>query len=322
MDKFDRFQLLHRQFRSHRKPIKLSRLAELLECSEKTVIRTIGQMRDYLGAPLVYSNEHRGWHYSGEDKQLYELPGLWLTSSELQSLAMLLQLLDTFANGLLNQELGEIDSSINALLQARGIDRALFESHIKVIPVSSRYVSNKRFASVCEALLNQKQLQLTYLSYNKKASTRTVSPQTLVYYRENWYLDAWCHLRKELRTFSLARMQQVSVSPEQALSINNTELKAHFSESYGIFSGTAKFSAELRFSAQVSNEIALQQWHPKQEARWDGAEFCLSIPYSDHRELVQDILKHTPNVIVEAPETLKAEVLKRLEEGLAQYRNL
>ncbi|WP_232059093.1 HTH domain-containing protein [Kineobactrum salinum] len=46
MDKFDRFQLLHRQFRSHRHPIPIATLAARLECTEKTVKRAIESMRD------------------------------------------------------------------------------------------------------------------------------------------------------------------------------------------------------------------------------------------------------------------------------------
>lgn len=105
MDKFDRFQLLHRLFRQHRKPIPLTRLAELLECSEKTVKRAIDNMRDYLDAPIEYFSDAKGWAYAPADQGRYELPGLWLTSTELQSLALLLQLLDGFGNGLLNREL-------------------------------------------------------------------------------------------------------------------------------------------------------------------------------------------------------------------------
>lgn len=53
MDKFDRFQQLHRIFTSHRRPIAVAALAVKLECSEKTVKRAIEQMRDYLNAPAL-----------------------------------------------------------------------------------------------------------------------------------------------------------------------------------------------------------------------------------------------------------------------------
>ncbi len=53
MDKFDCFQLLLRQFRSHRYPIPLKMLAENLECSPKTVQRTIDQIIALLSGMLI-----------------------------------------------------------------------------------------------------------------------------------------------------------------------------------------------------------------------------------------------------------------------------
>jgi proteasome accessory factor C len=125
LDKFDRFQLLRRQFRQHRKPIPIARLAALLECSEKTVKRAIENMRDYLDAPIEYVPEAKGWAYVADEQGHYELPGLWLTSAELQSLALLLQLLESFGNGLLNQELVVVDCSRHRAQRLRSTHQSI-----------------------------------------------------------------------------------------------------------------------------------------------------------------------------------------------------
>lgn len=319
MDKFDRFQLLHRYFSSHRRPVATRRLAELLECSEKTVKRSIAQMQDYLGAPIQYFPEEKGWHYANKDQQLYQLPGLWLTGSELQSLALLLQLLDTFGNGLLNDELGAINRNVEKLLAARGIERDAFEHHIKVLPLNNRYIANLLFAQVCEALLTKQRLKIRYSSYNQRRTDREISPQTLVYYRENWYLDAWCHLRNDLRTFSLARIERLVPQQQPSLAVAPEKLHSHFSQGYGIFSGPATRQAVLRFGPAIAREIAMQQWHPEQSGEWDGGDYRLTVPYSDDRELVQDILRHVPNVYVESPTTLRKAVQERLRAGLEVF---
>lgn len=320
MDKFDRFQLLHRQFRLHHKPITLARLATLLECSEKTVKRAIDNMRDYLDAPIAYFPEAKGWGYVQQEQGHYELPGLWLTSAELQSLALLLQLLDSFGNGLLNQELSVIEQSISKLLAARGIERSAFDQHIKVLPLSNRYIASQLFAQVCEAILTKRRLSISYCNYQQQMSRREISPQTLVYYRENWYLDAWCHLRHGLRTFSLARLEKLNILNERALPVSGEELKAHFSEGYGIFSGAAKYMATLRFSPELAHEIAMQQWHPEQIGVWDDREYVLSLPYSDERELIQDILRYSPHVTVEQPSELRQAVCARLQQAIELYQ--
>ncbi len=319
MDKFDRFQLLHQIFKAHRRPVAIRRLAEKLECSEKTVKRTLYQRRDCLAAPIQYFPEQKGWQYDGSANELFELPGLWLTSDELQSLALLMHSMENFGKGLLRSELLVIDQQIDRLLKARGIDRSAFDQQIKVLPMAGRQITNHTFIAVSEALLHKKQLEVQYLSYSQQKTQRTLSPIKLVYYRENWYLDAWCHLREAMRTFSLARIERLQTTRQPAKVVPHEKQKAHFEQSYGLFAGPAKQTATLRFNAEIAREISLQSWHPQQVGEWDGDNYLLSFPYSDERELLQDILRHIPNIYVEAPAQLRKAVHKRLQAGLELF---
>ena len=49
---------------------------------------------------------------------------------------------------------------------------------------------------------------------------------------------------------------------------------------------------------------------------WEGDEYLLSIPYADDRELIQDILRHSPNVYIEAPAALRKKVQTKLQDAL------
>ena len=320
MKTLDRLQQLHRLFKSHRRPVSLAKLAERMECSEKTVRRAIDDLKDYFAAPLEYFIDGNGWQYVAQDGEQFELPGLWLTSGELQSLTLLLHVLENFGSGLLNQELAAVEKEIHKLLEARGISPSAFVEHIKVLPLGNRHVPGKVFQAVGEALLERQQILIRYKSYSHQLSTRTISPQTLVYYRENWYLDAWCHLRNDLRTFSLARVVSVVSNGEKAAEIAREQLQQHFTESYGIFAGKGKHTAKLRFYPEVAREIALQQWHPQQIGTWDGDDYLLSFPYSDSRELIGDIMRHLPNVVVEAPVSLRRAIYNRLLGAMDLYK--
>lgn len=318
MTKLDRLQQLHRLLKSHRRPIPLAKIAERLECTEKTARRLIGDMQMYFNAPIDYFQTEKGWQYAPE--QEFELPGLWLTSAELQSLTLLLHVLENFGSGLLNDELATVEKQIHRLLEARGISPGAFVEHIKVLPLGNRHVPNKIFQEVGEALLQRQQLIIRYKSYTHQISTRSINPQTLVHYRENWYLDAWCHLRNDLRTFSLARIETVEKSPSAAIEISSEQLKQHFSESYGIFAGKGGHTAKLRFYPEIAREISLQQWHPQQKGEWDGNDYLLSFPYSDSRELLGDIMRHLPNVAVEAPSSLRNAIYQRLRGAVELYK--
>lgn len=316
MDKFDRIQKLHRILRSHRYPVPKRILAEELECSERQVIRLIETMQLTLDAPLEYDRASRGWHYVEDTDSRFELPGLWLTADELQSLSLLLNLLENLGNGLLNDEIGVIEREVHKLLKARKITPSAFADHIKVLPLAHKPLPGRLFHKISEALLRRRRLNIRYVSYTGEQTDRDISPQTIVHYRENWYLDAWCHLRAGMRTFSIARVTAAEMLREPAKQIDKTTLHNYFTNGYGIFSGRAKHTARLRFMPEIAREIARQQWHPEQQGEWQGKSYLLTLPYSDDRELIQDILRHSPHVYVEAPYKLRKKVQNKLQQGL------
>ena len=147
-----------------------------------------------------------------------------------------------------------------------------------------------------------------------------MSPQRLVHYRENWYLDAWCHLRKGLRSFSMDCVSDAQIRAAKAIDVPDAELDAMLGSGYGIFSGREVTWAKLRFSPVAARWVAAESWHPKQRSRYEAdGSYVLEVPYSDDRELLRDILKHGPDVEVLAPEPLRARVRKALEDAAQRY---
>jgi predicted DNA-binding transcriptional regulator YafY len=138
-----------------------------------------------------------------------------------------------------------------------------------------------------------------------------------VHYRDNWYLDAWCHLREGLRSFAVDGIRRAEILESHARDIPEKTLDAMLGAGYGIFSGHSLNWAKLRFSPERSRWVALEQWHPKQRGKLmrDG-RYQLEIPYADERELVMDILRHVPEVEVLAPDSLRAKVVEKLRAGL------
>ena len=76
----------------------------------------------------------------------------------------------------------------------------------------------------------------------------------------------------------------------------------------------------LRFSATSARWVADESWHPEQKGHFEDGYYVLEIPYSDSRELVGDILRHGPEVVVISPPALREEVSRRLETALGQYQ--
>lgn len=316
MKKIDQIQQLHRLLKSRRYGLSKNGLCQELECSNSTITRLIEDMRNFFHTPIEYSPSKHSYYY-GADNQ-FELPGWWLTASELRGMASILTLLKEMQSGLLGSELEAISASVQQFLQAHHINVEDIAERIRIIPHAKRELNHKIFDVLMRGLTEQKQIHIQYQSGNEQKSQRTLSPQTLVYYRDNWYLDAWCHTKQALRTFLVSRIQRALLQKDTALSIDRDQRKEYFTQSYGIFSGEPTNLAEILINPPSALQISQQQWHPQQQGQWQDENYLLSIPYSDARELLKDLLFHAPDVKVIAPDSLKQEYKKRLQQALAK----
>ena len=142
------------------------------------------------------------------------------------------------------------------------------------------------------------------MTHISKHLTAWIIPQ-LIHYRDNGYLDAYCHTRNDLRSFSVERIHQAQVLKQAARDVPEKELDGHFAAAYGIFAGTPAHTAVLRFTPERARWVAEEHWHPQQKGHFlEDGSYELRLPYADPRELVMDILKYGPDVEVIGPEKL------------------
>ncbi|MGH8548298.1 MAG: helix-turn-helix transcriptional regulator [Methylococcales bacterium] len=324
MKRFDRIFALDMLLKQRRTPVPLSNIEQILECSPATAKRAIQALRDYLNAPIEYDREQRGYYYqpSADGEIRFELPGLWLNDSELYALLASYQLLSNIQPGLLEEHIAPLRARIEKLLDSGPLKSSIEAGRrIRILQLAARPANLENFRNITLAVIARKRLKILYHGRALDRTTeRSVSPQRLVYYRDNWYLDAWCHLRSALRTFSVDRIQPLACPDTPADEIPDETLDCFQADSYGIFSGTPEHRALLRFTPKAARWVADESWHPQQQARIlkDG-ELELHIPYGNPTELIMDILKYGSDVEVLAPETLRTAVADRLREALKRY---
>ncbi|MET0123038.1 MAG: WYL domain-containing transcriptional regulator [Candidatus Thiodiazotropha sp. 6PLUC9] len=322
MDRFDRIFELNRIFQAARYPVSRQRLEQELECSRATVKRLIEEMRLYLNAPIVYDRKQNGYRYDAAESEMYQLPGLWFNASELQALLTVQQLLADIQPGLLDNHLQPLRRKIDQLLSRQPGQAEPLSRHIRLLKAAAR-PAGLHLTLFASALSAGHRVDFKY--YNRGTddfTQRQVSPQRVTLYRDNWYLDAWCHLRDGLRTFALDAMSEVNESQQQAVEVEVKQLEAHFSEAYGIFSGPAKHQAVLRFSKQRARWVANEQWHPQQKSQWlEDGRYELSLPYANPEELIMDLMRYGADVEVVSPAELRKEIETRFRLAAAVYKN-
>lgn len=321
MDRLQRIYKLHSVISARRHPVPRTTLEQELECSRATVKRIIQEMKLYFGAPIEYDRERNGYYYDLKPGETFELPGLWFNAEELYALLTTQQLLEQAQPGLLDSHLKPIKDRLEKLLASGQLGSSEIARRVRILRMAGRNNSGEHFQAVAGALLQRKRLAIRYHSRSDDTETqREISPQRLTHYRDNWYLDAWCHQRNALRSFAVDRLREAKALEKRARDIPDKELDAHFASSYGIFAGKPRHTAVLRFTSARARWVAEEQWHPQQRGRMlKGGGYELRIPYSDSRELVMDILKHGAEVEVIGPPPLRDEVASQLRLGAEQY---
>lgn len=323
MDRTERFYRID-QLLGERRVVPFALLQERLGVSRATVKRDLEYLRNRLNAPIVWDRDLGGYRFAESDRSggQYELPGLWFNASEIHALLTMQHLLSNLdAGGLLGPHIQPLLMRLRSLLGSDDSSGGEIQKRIRILGMAARKMALDHFALVGSALLRRKQLQLIYHVRSRDELTeRDVSPQRLVHYRENWYLDAWCHVRKELRSFSIDAIRRVEVLELPARNVPEKTLDAVLGAGYGIFSGRKVQWAKLCFSPSRAQWVAVEQWHPRQKSTFiDDGSYVLEIPFSDSRELVMDILKYGADVEVLAPESLRRKVCQTLRESLLRY---
>lgn len=293
-----------------------------LQISASTLKRDIALLRDQMNMPVAFSSE-RGGYVLDASQQLvgpqYELPGLWFSAEEIHALLTMQHLLAHLdAGGLLGPHIEPLRKRLAQALGSGAPVPADVARRVRVLTVGARKLNLPHFQAVGSALLRRQRLVIDYQGRGAgQRSEREVSPQRLVHYRDNWYLDAHCHWRQALRSFSVDAIQRVRIVERPAIDVPEPELDTVLGAGYGIFAGREVQWATLRFAPERARWVAAETWHPQQVGRWDAdGRWLLSLPFSDPRELAMDVLRHVPEVEVLAPEDLRTLVRERLEAGL------
>ena len=294
-----------------------------LEISKATFKRDLEYLRDRMNASIVFDRAEGGYRFDKPNAgEKIELPGLWFSEKEATALVLMQHLLDNLdQGGLISSHIYPLVEIIDGILGQSEVSAKELRKRIKVFGMSARKNSLENFEEVGNALLKRQRLQLDYYSKGKGETTsREVSPQRLIFYRDNWYLDAYCHLRKALRSFALDGVRKAELLNKRAEEISEKELQENFAESYGIFSGKATQRAKLRFTPERARWVSGETWHGQQIGGFDkDGNYILEFDYNQDPELIMEILKHGSGVEVLAPANLKKRVVDELKKTLSSY---
>ena len=310
----------YRTLLTGRRAVPREEILDKLEISPATFKRDLAKLRDRLNIPVVFDRDLGGYKLEKTDSR-QELPGLWFSQDEIMALLTIHNMLEQLEPGLLGPKLKPLQDRLDDMLSSQGLSAELLSQRVYLVHAGKRHLKLKCFELIAKAALERKQIQISHFNrQNGQTVDRIISPQQLVHYRDNWYVDAWCHLRKEVRSFAVDAITSCEVQEHPAKDLDPDQLRLSMQRGYGIFGGAIKGWAKLKFSPERSRWVKNEEWHPEQKSAIDAdGSYTLEVPYSDERELVGDILKYGKDVQVLSPQSLKKTIKEHVLEVIKKY---
>ena len=160
----------------------------------------------------------------------------------------------------------------------------------------SRESDNKKFELLKSAVIHKKCMQIRYASSYEAISERVVHPYKLVYKARAWYLQAFCTVRQDWRTFRCNRILDLQI-------LNESFPHREFPESAESYEGKAD-QITLRFPKEMTYRV-YDEFDETQIQRQDNGDLIVSARMSADKWLVGFLLSFGIQVDVLSPAHLK-----------------
>ena len=315
----ERMLRIHQSLQSGKFP-NATILAAELEVSTKSIQRDLDFMRDRLELPIEYHPQKFGYHYTGE---VTSFPTMHITEGELVALVIAEKALEQYRGTQFEKPLlSAIRKIEKSLPDTISLNLADIEQTISFRTRAEPILNLEIFDALAKATASRRQLELTYRKAgNREGESRLVDPYHLANINGEWYLFAFDHARKDIRTFVPSRVSAVKQTGKTFARPQKFSLEKRLRDSFGVHSGDGQFDVLLRFDTRVADYVREKKWHESQQLREmknGGVELGLKL--SSLMEIQRWVLSWGGDVRVIKPRELIAtvrEAAKKLLQGSA-----
>lgn len=298
---------IHSAIQSGKFPTSVT-LGRELEVCTRSVGRDIEFMRDRLELPIEYDQERHGYFYTQE---VTAFPSLTISEGELLALVVAEKAMQqyrgtSFERPLMNalRKLGE------SLPDTISLNLSQWNESISFRTSAESVLDLALFDELAQATARTEQLRLVYRKPGQqKGEARLVDPYHLANVNGEWFLFAYDHLRKALRTFAPARILKLERTGVKFERRPGFAIEKELRNSFGVHSGKGEHKVQIYFNPNVADYILEKKWHPSQKVRtFPSGAVELQMTLSSLVEVERWILGWGGNAQVIAPQELAANV--------------
>lgn len=188
-----------------RKRMNATELATIFEVSSRTIYRDVEAI-NRAGIPIVsYMGPNGGVGIMDE----YKVDKRVFTTSDIVAL---LAGLNGVRTALASEEMNSTLAKIKAMIpkeQLAELDAQSNQLFIDLAPWSGDATQEGYLASLRAAIANRRVVTIAYINADNSATARDVEPYRLLLKGGRWYVQGFCLLRNEMRTFRLSRIARM-----------------------------------------------------------------------------------------------------------------
>jgi len=314
MSRTERIIFIDRQI-SSRGLVKRKQVAKEFECHIDTIKRDIVYMRDYLQAPIKWSNEKQGY--------VYTHPFDLLDYAKEESV-----LFHVFLRSMMNN-LGSSGLHYLPLVSSDILKRSeeLIPSEYWSLTKSIQYhaaqlehLPMKTFSQVLTAIKDEVSAEIRYVNAQGRYSERKIDPRLVINYSGNWYIVAYCHERRELTTFLFSRIEQITLTELPIKpGISREEVEKYAQSASGMYKSSNPRWITVRFHEPAYWKVNHQLWHKDQKTETGEIkgkkyiDFTVPVGWSAE-EIYARVFAYAPHGEVIGPKEFRDEWVGKVRE--------
>ncbi|WP_115208257.1 YafY family protein [Staphylococcus aureus] len=302
------------------KKVTAKQISDKLEMNIRTVYRYMDTLSKS-GVPIISDTGHNGGYTLLND--FIEAP-LFFNSEEQIALCHAAN----FA-----EEAGyyggkSLNSAITKLRNYSNLDQEIeIEKHtssLEVIMRNSTFPLRSHLEVLEYCVADRNSVIISYRKGGEDISQdRQVDPYRIIYWKNKWYLVAYCQLREDVRTFRVDRIDSLILTDETFEQLEDFSVDNYFMGDLLPIMGNEGETTRLVIRGDVSTlDDVCQHWflgHYIKNRAYNQAEFQLEEEII-HKYVPQILLPYGKGVQVVAPLSLKEEIVNNLSDLIAFYQ--
>lgn len=180
------------------------------------------------------------------------------------------------------------------------------------------------FTPLFKSIISKKAIKITYRSYKSNINIEAViHPYYLKEYNQRWFLFALNDNYKSISNFALDRIESIERTTTKYIPNTSIDFDSYFDDVVGVTVNHDEVQTiKIWLSKDQAPYTLSKPIHPSQELveEHEDGSAIISIEVIPNFELMQLLLSFGERIKVLSPESLREEILKKIEKNIENYK--